>query len=158
MNHIQQWFQFFNNVSCFYREMFMLPLWNKYPNHTTDIWDSLGVFLEGYAFERQGGRPDFFHAAVDSLLYCKQQNNGILNQIVVNNIWQQFSLLLKNQSLNIKNNCLYPAQSPQQKNSVIQVVLNVVLNNTISQQNYTLTTYLIDLINQKKISNQHLIC
>ena len=144
MNHIQQWFQFFQNVSCFYREMFMLPLWNKYPHHTTDIWDSLGVFLEGYAFERQGRRPDFFHAAVDSLLYCKQQNNGNLNQIVVNNIWQQFSLLLNNQSLNIKNNCLYPAQSARQKNSVIQVVLN----NVTTQPNYTLTTYLIELINQ----------
>ncbi len=112
MNHVQQWFQFFQDVSCFYREMFMLPLWNKYPNHTTNVWDSLAIFLEGYAFERQGKRPDFSHAAVDSLFYCQQQSNGIFNENIINNIWQRFSQLLNNTRLNHRNNPLYPSINP----------------------------------------------
>jgi len=142
MNTIQKWFQLFEDVSCFYREIFMLPLWKKYPNHATDIWDSLGIFLEGYAFERQGRSPDYAHAAVDALFSCKK-DNGTFNQNVIVNIFQKFCQLLNNQNLNINNNCLNPKQNSQQNNSVIQVVLNKIM-----KSNLTLTSYLIKLINE----------
>ena len=83
MNNIRQWLEFFEQMSCFYRQGVSL-LWNKYPNHTEDIWDSLAIFLEGYAFERQGRRPDYFHAAIDALFICKKQNNSNLNSKVAN--------------------------------------------------------------------------
>lgn len=144
MNTVEQWLHFFEQVSCFYREMYMFPIWRKYPNHTIDIWDSLAIFLEGYAFERQGRRPDYFHAGVDALLYCKQQNDGNMKQNIVNDIWKQFSQLLDNQGLNKKNNPLYPRQNPQQKCSLIEVVLS----EKIIQQKQTFTTYLQTLISK----------
>jgi len=150
MNHIQQWLQFFQDVSCFFREMFMLPLWRKYPNHSRDIWDSLAVFLEGYAFERQGRRPDFFHAGVDALIYCRQQNNNF-NQNVINMIWQHFSQLLNNQGLNPKNNPLYPSTNPNNLRNLNQSysLIEVVINNNI-HQNSTFTSYLHTLITQNQ--------
>jgi hypothetical protein len=66
MNDIQQWLRFFEQVSSFYKAGMSLS-WEKYPNHDTDIWDSLCIFCESYAFERQGRRPDYSHAAVDTL-------------------------------------------------------------------------------------------
>lgn len=144
MNGTQQWLQFFVQVSCFYREMYMLPLWKKYPNHLTNIWDSLAIFLEGYAFERQGRRPDYFHAAVDALFYCKQKTTGNMTKTVAKDVWQHFSQLLNNQNLNRKNNPLYPQQSPQQKCSVIEVILN----SGVIRQNLTFTTYLQNQIKQ----------
>ena len=95
------------DISCFYRHMLMLPLWNKYPNYQNSIVDSLAIFLEGYAFERQGRRPDYFHVAVDSLIYCNQQN--MLN---ANCVWNRFQQLLNNQRLNHRNNPLYLSTNP----------------------------------------------
>jgi hypothetical protein len=143
MNHVQEWVDFFEHVSCFHREMFMKPLWNRYPNYGADIWDSLAIFLEGYAFERPGRRPDYSHAAVDALFYCREENNNF-NQNTVNMIWCRFMGLLNNQRLNPMNNPLRPAGNPDDNRSVIQVVIE----NDIVQENLTLTTYLINLINQ----------
>lgn len=144
MTGIKQWLQFLEQTGCFYREMYMLPLWKKYPNYLTDIWDSLSIFLEGYAFERQGRRPDYFHVGVDALLYCKQQHGGDMTQNVVNEVWQQFSQLLNNRKLNKKNNSLYPRQILRQKPSLIEVVLS----EEIIHQNMTFATYLQNQINQ----------
>lgn len=144
MNHIQQWLQFFERVNCFYRQMSMLPLWNKYPNYNTDIWDSLSIFLEGYAFERQGRRPDYFYAGVDALLYCKQQNNNNFTPVVTNMIWQRFSQLLNNQGLNPKNNPLYPSTNPnnlQRIGNKLSIV-EIVIQNNIVGQNLTFASYL----------------
>lgn len=119
----------FQNISCLYKRKYLFPLWNKYPNYSTDIWDSLAIFLEGYAFERQGTRPDFFHAGVDALISCKHQTNGLFNGNIVNMIWREFSTLLNNQRLNEKNNPLYPSnlnQSNSSKRSLIEVILDKI--------------------------------
>ena len=91
MNGNQQWLQLFDDISCFYRQMLMLPLWNKYQNYQNSIIDSLAIFLEGYAFERQGRRPDYFHVAVDSLIICYRNNN-----FTAGCIWNNFRQLLNN--------------------------------------------------------------
>lgn len=144
MNRIQQWLQFFEQVSCFFRERYMLPRWRKYSNHITDIWDSLTIFLEGYAFERQGRRPDYPPAAIDALFYYKKQNNGNIRQSTADDIWQYFTQLLNNRGLNPKMNPLYPRQSPREKPSIIEVVLSC----RIVRQNLTFTTYFRNQINQ----------
>jgi thermostable 8-oxoguanine DNA glycosylase len=146
MSDNQQWLQLFEQVSCFYRQMLLLPSWGKYPNHSRDIWDSLAIFLGEYAFERQGRRPDYFHAAVDALFWCKQQNNGNLTQNVISDIWRRFSELLNNQNLNEKNNPLYPNIEPENKRlSKESSVIEVVINRDITP---SFTTYLQNQINQ----------
>lgn len=136
---IQQWLQLFQDVSCFYRQMLMLPLWNKYPNYQNRIVDSLAIFLEGYAFERQGRRPDYFHAAVDSLNRCN-------NNLTANCVWNNFKQLLNNQRLNHRNNPLYPSNDPDNiqninnKLSVVEVILNIQNQVSLSCHIYNLIT------------------
>jgi len=118
MNGLKHWLQMFQDVSCFYRHMLMLPLWNKYPNYRNSILHSLAIFLEGYAFERQGRRPDYFHAAVDSLIACNKNLNA-------NCVWNNFRLRLNNQRLNHRNNPIYPSSNPdniQNINNKISVI------------------------------------
>lgn len=132
--------------------MFMLPLWHKYyPNHGKDIWGSLAVFLEGYAFERQGRSPNYSPAAVKALFDCKKQCNGNLNQKnVVMCVWKHFKNSLNNQKLNKKLNPLYPSTNPDnlpninKSLSLIEVVLKEV-----TPQNNTFTTYFQKQINQE---------
>ena len=124
--------------------MLMLPLWNKYPNYQSNIWDSLSIFLERYAFERQGRRPDYFHVAVDSLNYCRQQNN--LNP---NCIWDRFRQSLNNQNLNHRNNPLYPSNNPDNvprignSHSLIEVVQSRNLSD------FTLTSFIHQMITKQ---------
>lgn len=132
MNGIQQWLRLFENVSCFYRQMLMIPLWNKYPNYQNNRIDALAIFLGSYAFERQGRRPDYFHAAVDSLIACQ---NNLSSQCV----WNNFKQLLNNQNLNHRNNPLYPSNNPDNihninnhKLSIIEATLNFPNNTTLS--------------------------
>ncbi len=111
MNRVQQWLRFFEQISCFNKQGLILLWNNEYPNHTTDIWDSLAIFLEGYAFERQGRKPDYSHAAVDALLGYKREHNGNMSNNIAEDIWSQFSRLLNNKKqkkLNEQNNPLCP--------------------------------------------------
>ena len=148
MNGNQQWLQLFDDISCLYRQMLMLPLWRKYPTYQNNLVDSLAIFLEGYAFERQGRRPDYFHVAVDSLLHCNH-----LNMLSANCIWNRFQQLLNNQRLNHKNNPLYPSNNPNnitninRKLSVIEAIFN--LNGPV-----TLFQYIYNLINQNMDTTQ----
>jgi len=145
MNGIQQWLQMFQDVSCFYRHMLMLPLWNKYPNYQNSIVDSLAIFLEGYAFERQGRRPDYFHAAVDSLIACN-------NNLAANCVWNNFRLRLNNQRLNHRNNPIYPSSNPDNiqninnKMSVIEAISSFQNSVTLSQKIYNLIIQNQDII------------
>lgn len=137
MNNIQQWLQLFQDVSCFYRQMLMIPLWNKYPDYKKNVVDSLAIFLEGYAFERQGRRPDYFHVAVDSLIHCSNALTPIC-------VWNNFKQLLNNQRLNHRNNPLYPSNNPDNiqninnKMSVIEVLSSFQKPVTLSQNIYNL--------------------
>ena len=148
MNGIQQWLQLFQDVSCFYRQMLMLPLWNKYLNYQNSIVDSLAIFLEGYAFERQGRRPDYFHAAVDSLIGCN-------NNLTANCVWNNFKQLLNNQRLNHRNNPLYPSNNPDNiqninnKLSLVEAILNL-------QNQGTLSNYINNLVIQNNNTIQSL--
>ena len=154
MNGVQQWLRFFEQVSCYFKQCMLLFLWKKYPNHTTDIWDSLAIFLEGYAFERQGRKPDYFHAAVDALLDYKKGNGDSNQNDAADKIWNHFSGLLNGQKLNEQNNPLCPNKTCYRRKektyktsqpSVIQIV-----SNKINSQSNSLTTYLKDKIVKDK--------
>ncbi len=95
----KEWLQFFEEVSCFYVAGLFLS-WGKYPKYKEDIWDALSIFLEGYAFERQGRNPGYSHAAVDVLRECKEMDGKA--------VWNCFSEKWGGTGLNIKNNPLAP--------------------------------------------------
>lgn len=150
MNSVQQWLRFFEQVSCYCKQGVLL-LWKKYPNHTTDIWDSLAIFLEGYAFERQGRKPDYSHAGVDALLGYRRKHNGNMSKNIAKDIWRRFSELLNNQELNYQNNPLCPQGMEYTKNykeeksirnyttskpSIMEVVFDDMIPQKLSFTNY----------------------
>lgn len=85
----------------------MKPLWERYPQRENDTWDSLGLFLEGYAFERQGRRPDYAPAAVDCVMKAKGTGEEFGKEHV-NQLWDEFSRCLGTGKLNEANNPLCP--------------------------------------------------
>lgn len=146
-NHIDKWMKFFEQVSCLYQGG-MRYLWNnKYPDHATDIWDSLAIFLEGYAFERQGRKPDYSHAAVDTVNAYRRDDRSIQKKDN-NRIWERFSNSLNNRKLNKKNNPLCRIHG--RKLSLVDVVLKYEMANS------TFSEFLKNSIEQEKtVLNAH---
>ena len=146
MNHVQQWLRFFEQVSSFCKaDMFFS--WRRYPNYDTDIWHSLCIFCESYAFERQGRRPDYFHAAVDTLRKYEKKDIDNMHESIVRNIWKDFKNRLNNQDLNHQNNPLcpkgteYPTKNRKEpcktrKQSIIELVFSEVVPERLTFTSY----------------------
>lgn len=100
----------FADFSVMFQERFMKPLWDRYPLCESDTWDALGLFLEGYAFERQGRHPDYSPAAVDSIVKAKSMGGG-LEKGHVYQVWNYFKLYLGANKLNEPNNPLCPQRT-----------------------------------------------
>ena len=93
---------FLTHISELYMARYQLPLWKKYPNHLHDFIDGMCIFLEGYAFERQGRNPSFSHAAVDVIKDAKATNRKFAEVV-----WNLFSHQFGGDGLNRKVNPIY---------------------------------------------------
>jgi len=105
--------QSFAQFSIIYQERFMKPIWNQYPLRESDLWDALCVFLEGYAFERQGRRPDYGPAAADSIVKTKSKGEGLRSEHV-REVWKDFKTNLGGKR-NEANNPLSPRGTPYER-------------------------------------------
>lgn len=90
--------ELFVRLSALFRARFQEPLWKKYSGYLKDPVKAMLVFLEGYAFERQGRNPAYSHAAVEATRLEKNSPQAI---------WSRFSALLCGQGLNRRVNPLY---------------------------------------------------
>jgi len=93
----------FEDISNIFKTMYLQPLWKKY-----DLNEPLAatmLFLEGYAFERQGRSPAFSPAAIEAIKMADRIKNPKDFPIIV---WDNFRDLLDNKGLNLKLNPLYP--------------------------------------------------
>lgn len=81
-----------------------LPIWERYPNYLDNYLDAIRIFLDGYAFERQGRNPSYSHAAIDAInaVYSYQPR-----QEFPEIVWKNFSGLLPGKGLNINVNPLF---------------------------------------------------
>lgn len=77
-----------------YIHRYMMPVWHG--KQLSDAKVALQIFLQSYAFERQGRSPNYAPAAVDSLRFS--------SAIEPQAIWDTFSKSLGNTALN-KANC-----------------------------------------------------
>ncbi len=93
----------FEDISSLFKVLFFEPLWQKY--NLNDSMDAASLFLEGYAFERQGRSPAFSPAAVEAIRKSKRTKGS--NDFPLT-IWNNFCNLLNNEGLNHKLNPLYP--------------------------------------------------
>lgn len=103
--------RFLGRLSYLYEERFLKPLWNNYPNRESDNWDALSIFLEGYAFARQGAPSDFAHAACDAVQQLRERHVTLADPHVASEAWAVFSMLLNNSDLNYANNPLCPKET-----------------------------------------------
>jgi endonuclease III len=83
-------------------------LWEKYPSRDTDDWEAVGIFLTGYAFERQGAKPDYRHVAVDVVNGLVAQECSLLDATTAKRVWVSFSKTSGGERLNYANNLLCP--------------------------------------------------
>lgn len=140
-----EWLKFFEGIACLHKEFVVLPLWEKYPNHEEDIWDSLAIFLEGYAFERQGRSPNYSHTAVDALFECKEELKGNFGKELTNEVWKRFKEKLENKGLNYRVNPLYPSTNPDNQNNIRRKLSLIELAIKYEIHKSSLTTYLKNL-------------
>lgn len=108
MNEVSTVLQFLARLSYLYEGRFLKPLWNKYPDREHNDWGALSIFLEGYAFARQGAPSDFAHAACDSIQEMIADGITIASSHTAGKLWITFSALLRNTDLNYANNPLCP--------------------------------------------------
>ena len=80
----------FEGLSDVFNVLYLRSLWQKY--QLDDTIDAASLFLEGYAFERQGRSPAFSPAAVESIRRCRKAHiSGDFPQAV----WENFCDLLR---------------------------------------------------------------
>lgn len=106
MNDIGGKLHFFASFAQPFQARFMNQLWNRYPEKETNHWDSMSLFLEGYAFERQGRRPDYAHVAINVIMTVKSNSSPIDRS--TETVWDFFKNDLEGKNLNEANNPLCP--------------------------------------------------
>lgn len=104
---LREHFVFFAEVNGIYEARFLQPLWQKYSPHEDDDWKALAIFLEGYAFARQGAPANFGHAACDAIQECRNAGLLLTDVNAAQEIWDRFSAILK-ANLNYAVNPLCP--------------------------------------------------
>lgn len=97
--------EFFSQVATVARERYVDPLWRRFPQATTSLSRSVALFVEGYAFERQGRSPSFPDAAADLL---SESRSEVLDP---SEVWTGFCAKLEG-GLNVMNNPLAPKGTP----------------------------------------------
>jgi len=90
-----------------YRQGFLHGSWARHRGCESDRWKGLGLFLE-YAFERQGRRPDFSPAAVDTVSELSAEGLSIESPGAARLAWQRFCERLSNKGLNPANSPMAP--------------------------------------------------
>jgi hypothetical protein len=83
---------FFIQVSGLFRARFQDPLWEKYKAAASDWKAAACLFLEGYAFERQGRSPSYPHAAVQAV---EQVADYQCSPDFARKVWKEFEALIR---------------------------------------------------------------
>lgn len=109
MNNLHEYLKFFAGLAGVFEARFMRPLWHRYPAHHSDDFDALALFLDGYAFARQGAKPDFGHAAVDVVKELRNQEQTLTGESIPQKAWDMFRTRLEDQGLNPANSPLCPS-------------------------------------------------
>jgi len=103
-----QFFQLFAQLGTLFQARFLKPLWQKYSSRDTDDWEAVGLFLTGYAFERQGAKPDYRHVADDVVSELVRQGCPLVHPTTVEKTWEMFRKYSSEVKLNYANNPLCP--------------------------------------------------
>ena len=112
---MKEYINFFAQVDRIYTARFLQPLWRKYFPHENNDWKALAIFLEGYAFARQGAPANFGHAACDAIQEFRNAGSLLTDVNAAQKIWGRFSAILKANNLNYAVNPLCPGGVPYRR-------------------------------------------
>lgn len=115
MNDLSNHFKFFAGLAELFEARFLRPLWNKYPSRESDDWEAVGLFLQGFAFERQGARPDYHHVAVDVVEELRGRGQPLTDENTAKLAWGICCGHLNDRNLNHANNPLCPQGTNYQR-------------------------------------------
>jgi Holliday junction resolvasome RuvABC DNA-binding subunit len=101
-------FEFFAQLGDLFEARFLKPLWERYASRESDDWQAVGIFVAGYAFERQGAMPDYRHVAVDVAQELAQRGQLLTDENTVQLSWDLFRGRLSEEKLNYANNPFCP--------------------------------------------------
>lgn len=107
-DRVSGYFKFFARLGDLFEARFLRPLWERYPSRENDAWEAVGLFLDGYAFARQGARPDYSHVGVDVVLELGRRGQSVTDKNTTELAWRNFCSRLNEQKLNRANNPLCP--------------------------------------------------
>jgi hypothetical protein len=107
--------RFLAQVSRLYRGRFVEPLWRKYGDHGNNNWDAIGIFLEGYAYAREGAGNDAKHAASDTVQRLKESGTKSAGPDAAQQAWEIFSGLLKDSAPTYTDNPMCPKGTEYQR-------------------------------------------
>ena len=107
-NGFSTYFRFLAQLGSLFEARFLRPLWQKYPSRETDDWEAIGIFLTGYAFERQGAKPDYHHVATDVINELAHQWRPLTDVSTAQLAWDLFCDYSDEAKLNYANNPLCP--------------------------------------------------
>jgi len=117
MDNLSRYFKFLAGLADIFEARFMKPLWNRHPGYNSDSFDALALFLDGYAFARQGARPDYGHVAVDVVNELRNQRQTLTDESISQKAWDMFRNHLGDQGLNPSNSPLCPSGTYYNKRS-----------------------------------------
>ena len=103
-----QFFHLFAQLGMLFQARFLRPLWQKYSSRDTDDWEAVGLFLTGYAFERQGAKPDYRHVADHVVRELVRQGCLLAHPTTAEKTWKMFRKYSGEVRLNYANNPLCP--------------------------------------------------
>jgi len=154
MNRLGNWFQFFEKISCFYAHKLMNPLWDnkEYKNHLNDLQESICLFLEGYAFERNLNpqtRNRWSKAAVNAVQRAFSQHEEKWDPQIIKQVWDNFKSQIANP--NPKVNPLAPRGVPYKNKSTNQLSFLEAIDSTPAIKNSSFTRYMKQQISQDNI-------
>jgi hypothetical protein len=99
---IRKYFEFFESLGGLFKARFLEPLWGRYPACESDDFAALELFLDGYAFTRQGAKPDYSHAAVEVIKQLRSEGLLLTNKNAPETAWKKFKDEFKEQIRNQK--------------------------------------------------------
>jgi len=116
LNNIPRYFRLFEELGGLYESRFMRPTWQAYPRRDTEDWEAVGLFLAGYAFERQGAKPDYHHIATDVVREISRQRHRLTDTNANKLVWDLFCQYSEGNNLNHANNPLCPKSTSYVRN------------------------------------------
>ena len=117
-------FRLFAQLGTLFEARFLKPLWQRYPSQETDDWEAIGIFLVGYAFERQGAKPDYRHVATDVVKELARQHHTLSDANTVQLAWDLFRNYAGEEKLNYANNPLCPQGTFYERKTGLAVTYN----------------------------------